>query len=105
MYLKWLIILILALSSMTAMAEQSVAEVAPEVEALAETGERSSLLKSLQQRARIDKNRGLRFNVVDFDGGIMNAFGFYGRETTDTEIYITGPYVQGKLGMGFIIRW
>ncbi len=116
MYAKWLIILILALSPMAAMADQSVAkggrlelrvesseDMIREIE-IAE--ERSAILKSFQDRTRIDKKSGLRFNVVEFDGGIMRALGINSKAgDADTEIYIRGPYVQGKPGVGFMIRW
>lgn len=105
---KWLIILVLALSPMAAVADPSVSgvEAVAKVEAKVKDGERSSLLKSLQERARLDKNSGLRFNVMEFEGGFMKALGFSSTPgLADTEIYITGPYVHGRPGMGFEVRW
>ncbi len=116
MYAKWLVILLLALLPMTATADQIVAKggrlelrVESQEEILHEIAvaeERSAMLKSFQERTRIDRKSGLRFNVMEFDGGIMRALGFNSKPgTADTEIYIRGPYVQGKPGVGFMIRF
>ncbi len=115
MYAKWLIILVLALSPMVAMADQIVAKggrlelrVESQGDMLRDieiAEDQSAILKSFQDRTRIDKKSGLRFNVVEFDGGILKALGFNSKDAPDTEIYIRGPYVQGKAGVGFMIRW
>jgi hypothetical protein len=65
----------------------------------------SAILKVFVDRTRIDKKSGLRFNVMEFDGGLLKALGLKQKAGADTEIYIRGPYVQGKLGMGFMIRF
>ncbi len=115
MYAKWLAILFLVLSPMTAMAEQVVAGVGrlevriesrEEMIREAEKAENlSTTLKRLQVRTSIDRKSGLRFNVMEFDGGIMKALGISSKARSDTEIYIRGPYVSGKLGVGFMIRF
>lgn len=116
MYAKWLVILVLMMSPMVATADQIVAkggrlELRVDsreqiMEDLVIEEKKSALLKTFQERARIDRKSGLRFNVMEFDGGIMKALGFNSKKNdADTEIYIRGPYVQGKPGVGFMIRW
>jgi hypothetical protein len=75
------------------------------LEALEAEEDRFAMLKTFSERARIDKKAGLRFNVMEFDGGILRALGLVNKDGSDTEIYIRGPYVQGKPGVGFMIRF
>jgi hypothetical protein len=101
MYWKYLAILVILALSTTAAADQSLPMVADPVPTptiitpgIAEP-EESGILKTLKERARIDRKSGLRYNVYEFDGGAE----------PDTEIYIKGPYVSGKPGIGIMIKF
>ena len=115
MYAKWLLVLVLAMSPMVATADQIVAKggrLELRVESRQEIMEsieleenRSSILKVLSQRARIDRKAGLRFNVLEFEDGILRSLGLTDRDGAKTEIYLKGPYVRGKPGLSFMIRF
>jgi hypothetical protein len=101
MYWKYLAILVSLALSTTAAADQSLPMVETPVltpviiaPGVAEP-EESSILKTLKERARIDRKAGLRYNVYEFerDG------------EPDTEVYIKGPYVSGKPGIGIMIKF
>lgn len=118
MYAKWLVILILVLAPVGASADQIVAK-GGRLELRVETREdlmiqiereenRSAILKSLrsvQDRARIDRKAGLRFNVLEFEDGILRELGLTDQGGARTEIYLKGPYVGGKPGLSFMIRF
>jgi hypothetical protein len=115
MYAKWLAILVLAMSPMVATADQTVAkggrlelrvESREEIlESIEREEDRSAILKTFQDRARIDRKAGLRFNVLEFEEGILRELGLSDHEGTRTEIYLKGPYVSGKPGLSFMIKF
>ena len=115
MYAKWLVVLILVLAPMGASADQIVAK-GGRLELRVETREdlvvqieqeenRSAILKTFSERAAIDRKAGLRFNVIEFEGGILRSLGLTDTDGTKTEIYIKGPYTSGKPGVSFMIRF
>jgi hypothetical protein len=101
MYWKYLAILVILALSTTAAADQGLPMVADPVRTPVIVGpevaepERSGILKTLKERARLDRKAGLRYNVYEFDRD----------GEPDTEIYIKGPYVSGKPGIGIMIKF
>jgi hypothetical protein len=114
MFVKWLVVLVLLMSPMVATADQIVAkggrlelrvESREDILSEMEREEQRSILKTLSERARIDKKAGLRFNVLEIEDGILRRLGLTDTDGTKTEIYLKGPYVGGKPGLIFMIRF
>lgn len=117
MYAKWLAILGILMLSTTATADQIVAkggrlelrvESRTEIlESIEREEHQSAILKSLSeigQKARIDRKAGLRFNVLEVEDGILHELGLTD-EDVRTEIYLKGPYVGGRPGLSFMIKF
>ena len=115
MYAKWLVILGILMLSSTATADQIAArggrlELRVEsreemLESIEVAENRYATLKSFSERARIDRKSGLRFNVLKFEDGILKELGLSNQDSAETEIYLMGPYVSGKPGLSFMIRF